>query len=129
MSDTTLSRRDFLQRAAIMGVAVAGAGAILSACDKGGSGASSGAAPGAAPSGSAPQAASLDCTDVSGLSDPQKATRTNNAYVEKTAIPAQDCANCALYTLPKEEGGCGGCAVVAGPINPAGWCKLWVAQA
>lgn len=128
MSDNTLSRRDFLQRAVVIGVAAAGAGAFLAACDKSG-GAAGGGGKAAAP-GAAPQAAAgLDCTDVSALSEPQKLTRTNNAYVEKSTVAGQDCANCALYTLPKEEGGCGGCAVVAGPINPAGWCKLWVAKA
>ncbi len=125
MSNTTLSRRDFLQRAAIIGMAVAGAGTFLAACDKGGGGASSGNNQ----AGGAPQASGLDCTDVSGLSEPQKATRTNNAYVEKSTTAGQDCANCALFTEPTEAGGCGGCAVVAGPINPAGWCKLWVAKA
>ncbi len=123
MSDNTFSRRDFLQRAAVLGVAAAGAGAFLAACDKK-------AAPGGAPAPGAPKAAGgLSCQDVSGLTEPQKATRTNNAYVEKSSVAGQDCANCALYTLPKEEGGCGGCAVVAGPINPLGWCKLWVAKA
>ena len=127
MSDSTLSRRDFLQRAAVLGVAAAGAGAFLAACEKKDGGA---AAPGGAPAPGAPKAASaLSCEDVSGLTEPQKATRTNNNYIEKTTTAGQDCANCALFTQPKEEGGCGGCAVVAGPINPAGWCKLWVAKA
>lgn len=122
MSDNTLSRRDFLQRAAVLGVAAAGAGAFLAACEK--------KEAGAPAAGGAPKAAGgLSCEDVSGLTEPQKSTRTNNAYVDKSTTAGQDCANCALYTQPKEAGGCGGCAVVAGPINPAGWCKLWVAKA
>ncbi|MBA2663791.1 MAG: high-potential iron-sulfur protein [Bradymonadaceae bacterium] len=120
---TTLSRRDFLQRAAVLGAACVGAGSLLAACqsDKERPARPAGAA--------ATGAAALNCTDVSALNDQQKAGRTTNGYVEKSTKAGQDCTNCVLYTMPAAAGQCGGCSVVAGPINPAGWCNIWVVKA
>ena len=70
----------------------------------------------------------LSCTDVSSLSLEQRQTRDSLQYVDQTADPAKRCDNCQLYTQPQGGNGCGGCSVVAGPINPAGYCASWVAK-
>ena len=108
------SRKDFLKRGLIAGAALAGAGTILSYCRK--------------PAEEGGDQAGANCTDVSGLSDAHKATRTDNEYVDVSTKPGQSCSNCALYTQPEGGAACGGCQVVKGPINPAGHCQLWVAQ-
>lgn len=107
MASITVSRREWLSQAAVAVAAVAGAGTLLAAC-KGGGG-------------------SLSCADTTGLSEADIATRTANAYVEATTNPAQNCANCVLYVVGAPNA-CGGCTVVKGPINPAGWCNIWVAR-
>lgn len=118
MNDRTfLSRRDFLERAAMLGALSLGATTLLAACEQP---AREAGTPAAAP------AAAFTCTDVSGLTPAQVATRTANDYVDVSPKPEQLCDNCALYTEPAAGAQCGGCTVVAGPIHPKGWCKIWV---
>ncbi|MCB9507399.1 MAG: high-potential iron-sulfur protein [Myxococcales bacterium] len=101
-----INRREFLERAALLGAAV-GAGAFMVGCNKGGGG--------------------LSCTDTAGLAAADVATRTNNNYVDASTQAGKDCAGCALYQAGA-EGACGTCTVVKGPINPAGYCNLWAAR-
>ena len=98
-----LNRRQFLERAAILGVGLS-AGSLLIGCTS----------------------KSLSCTDTAGLSPADAQARTAMAYVDASPDSAKNCANCALYT-PGGEGACGSCSVVKGPINPAGYCNVWAA--
>lgn len=100
-----LNRRDFLERAAVLGAGIS-AGALLVAC-KGGGG------------------SALSCTDTAGMSEADISTRTSMAYVDVSTVAGKSCSNCALYTAAAAEGECGGCTVVKGPINPAGYCNVW----
>jgi hypothetical protein len=113
-----LSRREFLERAAFLGAISVGGATLLAACDSQPRQAASQAP--------AQQAATFTCTDVAGLTDAQIATRTTNEYVDVSPKTGQYCDNCALYTAPAAGAQCGGCTVVAGPIHPKGWCKIWV---
>lgn len=133
MSDEKVSRRDFFKRAAIIGASVAGAGAVLSACKKNG-GDAKGQDKGGSGGGEASKSADkgngeLTCTDTSGLTDAEKKTRESLKYVDKSPKPDKNCANCKLYTEPEQEGECGGCTVMAGPIHPDGYCISWQAKA
>lgn len=129
MSDTTpLNRRQFLERAAILGALSFGAASLFLACDQqaaNGNGQAS-----APPPTQQPQAAAdFSCNNpenIAGLSDPEKETRSVNEYVDKTPNPEQRCDNCGLWQDPQPGEDCGGCTVVAGPIHPAGWCRIWV---
>lgn len=105
MDTHKLSRREFIERALALGAVAVGAGVVLQGCSK-----------------------PLDCSDTTGLSADDAATRTNNGYVEATTTPGQTCANCQLYTAGAANA-CGGCTVVKGPINPSGWCRIWVQRA
>lgn len=120
-----LNRRQFLERAAMLGALATGAGTLLSACEPSGSSPTTGSTR----KGNTEAGESVSCDDLSGLSEAQIATRTNNAYVEETPKPEQRCDNCALYTQPDSSAECGGCTVVAGPINPGGWCRIWAPAA
>jgi hypothetical protein len=102
----TMNRREWLGQAATVAAVVGGASALLAACRGGGGG-------------------GLVCTDTSGLSEADIQTRTANAYVEASTHTGQRCENCALY-VAGAAGACGTCQVVKGPINPGGWCNIWV---
>ncbi len=102
--DDKLSRRDVLQRSAALGaLAVFGA----AACNK------------------AP--AALSCTDTAGLSPTDMQVRTSLAYVDRSTEPGKMCSNCQQF-IPAAPNACGTCKVVKGPINPAGYCKSYVAK-
>lgn len=130
MSKIELSRRDFLLRVSAMGAVAAGSGTLLAAC---GGGQTETAAPeAAAPEAPAAepeqQAAAVDCSDVSGLTDAEKQMRTQLQYVDETPDAAKRCDGCALYTAPEGDAACGGCQIVKGPIAPGGWCVSWAAK-
>jgi hypothetical protein len=125
-----LSRRDFLNRAVVLGMASVGAGAVLTACDKGDKkgGDKMDAKKAGGDKMDAKKAGPLKCDDVAGLSEADKATRTNNQYVEKSTTAGKTCSNCQLYK-PGAAGACGSCTLVKGPINPQGYCRVWVKKA
>jgi hypothetical protein len=69
-----------------------------------------------------------NCEDVSGLApDDVTARLTTNQYTTSSSYPDKKCSGCAQY-MPAAPNACGGCKVVKGPIDPNGWCKLWVAK-
>lgn len=71
---------------------------------------------------------SLDCSDISGLTAEEAATRTNLEYVQQSPHGEEkNCINCRFYT--GNESQCGSCTLVKGPINPQGYCKSWVVKA
>ena len=68
----------------------------------------------------------LHCTDVSQLSGAQVQTRSSNIYIDHSTRP-QNCGQCTFYQAGAANA-CGGCTVVPGPINPAGYCNLFSAR-
>lgn len=116
MSDSQVTRREFLERIAILGAAI-GAAPVLAACST-------------EQAGEAPvdTTAGMKCDDVSALTDAEKKTRTDLQYVEATTNPDQTCLNCQQYKAGADAATCGTCTLVPGPINPAGWCLSWVAK-
>ena len=117
-----LNRREFLERAAMLGALTVGAGTILAACEA----QERPERQAAAPEAGNDTFSCNDPEDIAGLSEAELATRTNNNYVDQTPNPEQRCDNCALWSDPTPGQQCGGCSVVAGPIHPAGWCTIWV---
>ena len=103
--DEKLSRRDLLQHSAALGAFVVWAG---SACNKG--------------------PAQFSCTDTTGLSATDVTIRTTLAYVDVSTEPGKSCTNCQQFVAPPAPGTCGTCKVLKGPINPAGYCKSFVAK-
>lgn len=119
MSDT-LTRRNFIQRLAVVGTAVVGA-AGLAACNGGDSTSTDGGA----------GTAALACDDVSALTEDEKTTRTSLAYVDASVTEGKDCTNCQQFQpdAANAAGACGKCLVVPGPINPKGYCSSWTEKA
>lgn len=128
MSEQKLNRREFFERAAMLGAVAAGAGTFLAACQKGGD-AESGGGGGTQAEGGAGGAGGgeLTCTDTTGLNEQQIKLRESLNYVDNSPQPQKLCEGCKLYTKPKEAGSCGGCTTVPGPIHPKGYCTAWVA--
>ena len=128
-----VSRRDFLQRLSIVGVAGIGGSTLLSACGGGSDGESGGGAEEQTSAAGGQATADLDCDDLSALSDAQMQQRNQMAeslnYVAETPNPEQNCANCALYQQPEDEettdNACGGCQLFPGPVYPNGYCTSW----
>jgi len=123
MGHGKLTRRGFLNVAA-GSVTTLTVGYLLAGCQPK-EAASGGTEAPAAPA----DAKAADCTDISALSDADKATRTGLQYADKSADPAKHCEKCALYTAPTTPGGCGGCSVVKGPIAPLGSCTAFAPKA
>lgn len=68
----------------------------------------------------------VTCTNVDTLGDADKKARTSSQYIESSKIAAKNCDNCAHYVGAPAADQCGTCKVVKGPINPKGYCNLWV---
>lgn len=109
-----LDRREFLQRAALLGAAVAGAGAFATACTKTEDGGDD----------------KLSCEDPAGLDAAAKDMREQQNYTDESPFGAEkDCKNCTFYTEPATDGECGGCTVLMNsPVHPEGHCDLWAAK-
>jgi len=70
----------------------------------------------------------LRCDDTASLSPAELETRNVTAqYVDQSPEAEKHCSSCALFQS-KGDTVCGGCQLVKGPINPNGYCKLWVAK-
>jgi hypothetical protein len=69
----------------------------------------------------------LRCDDVSGLSATDADFRRGQGYVERSTRPGRSCETCNFYTTGAAA--CGECTLIRGPINPAGYCNLWVQRA
>jgi hypothetical protein len=124
MSDKKLlNRRQFLERAALLGAAALGAGTLLSACDP--------PEPTVDDEDEAPANDEFSCNDeqaLADLTDDEIARREELEYTDDTPNPQERCDNCVHWQEPGAGENCGGCAILAGPFHPAGWCNQWVAM-
>jgi hypothetical protein len=132
MSEEKLDRRTFFKRAATLGAAVTGAGALLSACKSEGGGSADKSAGTSGGTGSAAKqpkgggGGELNCMDAPDLTKAQKNTRKSLKYADSSDKEGEYCDNCQYWEPAKNEGECGGCQVVPGPIHPKGWCSSWM---
>ncbi len=116
MESKELTRRAFLERAAALGGVALSASLVMACKPKESAGGEKGGAAGGG------DKAAAGCTDVSGLTDAEKATRNSLKYVDKSTDPAKNCGNCSLFVAGEP---CGTCSVVKGPIAAAGNCTAW----
>jgi hypothetical protein len=72
--------------------------------------------------------AAFTCTDTSGLSFDETTARTTLAYADGAADPKRTCVRCTQWIPAKEDGTCGGCKVLKGPVHPNGTCKSFAAK-
>ena len=69
--------------------------------------------------------ATVDCNDLSSISDADKKQREAVQYVAKSLDPEKKCSNCKFQKVASEPNGCDGCQLFKGPVNPEGNCKTW----
>ena len=69
----------------------------------------------------------LVCSDTAGLTQDEIKMRKTLEYVDSTADPAKNCANCQLYKAASADQ-CGACTLLKGTIHPKGFCKSWAAK-
>jgi hypothetical protein len=124
--DGNISRKEFLQKCALMGFAVVGTGSLLAGCGGGGDSGESG---GTSHETATKTASAADpCGDRTGLTDTDLTMRTNLKYVAKSEDPAKNCKNCKFFLADQHGDACGGCQLFKGPVNPAGNCASWFAK-
>lgn len=130
MSDKKLlNRREFLERAALMGALTVGAGSMLSACDPPDPQVDDPDEPDEA---AEPEADGISCNDeqaLADLTDDEIGRREAHEYVDATPIDDQTCDNCLHWEEPAAGEDCGGCAMLPGPFHPDGWCNIWAPAA
>ena len=68
------------------------------------------------------------CKDTKGLTGEERAVRTTLAYVDRTPQVEKACNACQHWVPPAEEGACGGCKLLKGPIHPDGSCKAFAVK-
>lgn len=65
------------------------------------------------------------CVAAPDLSADDAKLRTTLVYVDAAADPTKACVNCAQYVAAPDDGSCGSCRLMRGPIHPNGSCKLF----
>jgi hypothetical protein len=68
------------------------------------------------------------CEDTKGLTEDERTVRTTLAYVDRTPLAEKACKACQHWVLPAEDGACGGCKLLKGPIHPDGTCKAFAVK-
>jgi hypothetical protein len=111
-----ISRKKFIKNISFSGVILFGGSTLLSACRG-----KDNSQPG-----QSTNKANSPCSDTSGLTDAELATRTSNEYMLASPYNDKMCGTCNLFIMPKEGKPCGSCQVVKGPISPQGYCRLWI---
>jgi hypothetical protein len=66
----------------------------------------------------------VSCAAVGQLSPEEQASRDTLQYVDIAPTRDRTCQQCRQW-LPQEEGGCGACKVMKGPVHPKGTCRLF----
>ena len=71
---------------------------------------------------------SVTCSEAPGLSPEELKAREDTAHYQDQSMDAtKRCSMCSLF-VAAAQAGCGACKVLKGPINPNGYCTLYVAK-
>jgi hypothetical protein len=65
------------------------------------------------------------CTDLTGLTDGEKAARAALQYTDRSLQNDKRCDVCSFYQAAGDPAACGGCQLVKGPIHPKGYCTAF----
>lgn len=95
------SRRDFFLSAGVVSLIVLGA------------------------TGCSQRRAPISCDLSAGLAPEEVQARSALRYVEPGSDETRRCSSCQQYLTPPEDGGCGSCKVLKGPIHPNGTCMVF----
>lgn len=67
----------------------------------------------------------ISCISVDALTPEERASRESLEYVDASPKRDKNCENCRQYIPPEEDGACGACKVMKGPVHPAGHCRVY----
>ncbi len=68
------------------------------------------------------------CSDVSALSEGEKAARSTLQYADRSTRNDKRCDLCNYFQAPSDPAACAGCTLVKGPIHPKGYCTAFAAK-
>lgn len=68
------------------------------------------------------------CTETAGMEPDAVQARTVVGYTDAAPDLEKTCGGCQQYVAAPNDGACGSCKVVKGPIHPNGWCKAFTAK-
>lgn len=71
----------------------------------------------------------FSCLEPAGLSAEAAQVRSSLAYVDASPEAGKDCYRCQQFIASPEEGRCGACKLLQGPVHPQGYCKAFAARA
>lgn len=69
----------------------------------------------------------LSCADTTTLAPADAQVRVSLAYVDRSTEVGKSCSACQQF-VPGPEGECGGCKVLKGSIDSAGFCRSFLAK-
>lgn len=115
MKDKEESRRRFIRNCWRISTAFLAGGLVLSAC-------------GSKESTEKESLATIDCDDLSGVSEDEILKREKFGYVKKSPIPESQCGNCSLYVPSGADKDCGKCMLFEGPVYESAYCTYWAPQ-
>ena len=124
MNDDRMNRRQFVKRAGLWTLAGVGA-AILQGCTPDEQEEIAAKPHNAI---SAAREAADPCNDISQLTPDERVTRTTFKYQPVAKDPTKLCVTCNFWIPDPQNGLCGGCTLVKGPIHPKASCISWAAK-
>ncbi len=65
------------------------------------------------------------CTDTRGLATADAEARVGLSYVDHEPEPGKSCSRCQQFEPSDQDGQCGKCKVLRGPISPDGYCNAF----
>jgi hypothetical protein len=77
---------------------------------------------------SAAKEAADPCNDISELTPDERVTRTTFKYQPVAKDPTKLCVTCNFWIPDPQNGLCGGCTLIKGPIHPKASCMSWAAK-
>ena len=69
------------------------------------------------------------CTDTAGLAKDDVQARAAVAYADSSPQPGKACSGCQQFVAPPDEGTCGSCKLLKGPVHPNGYCRAFAPKA
>lgn len=65
------------------------------------------------------------CDEPNGLSAEERGVRNTLRYIDRSPDPKKACEACAQWIPQAQEGSCGACKLLKGPVHPAGSCRAF----
>jgi hypothetical protein len=71
----------------------------------------------------------VTCDETKGLSPEERGARSALRYADRSPDPKKACEACTQWVPESQEGSCGGCKLLKGPIHPGGTCRAFAPKA